>query len=130
MTRQPTRSYQHDVESKVEPGEVGTSAKKGLGGTRDTAALARGERCSRNGEVAARLDLDDCEHPATPGDYIYLACRAAPATHDYPPTAQPQMPQAEPLRQPSSALGAPPSREVALSRAPHRFSSRNASARR
>ncbi len=130
MARQAPWSDQHQVESEVEAGEVGPRAEKGFSGARDTAALARGECRRRYAEVGAGFDLDDCEHPAAAGDDVYFARWTAPALRDNSPAAQPQMPEAQPFRQPSPALGASPARDIALSHAPHCFWSRISSARR
>jgi hypothetical protein len=130
MTRQAARRHQHQVESEVEAGKVGTLQQKGFGGAGYPTPLARHERSGRRGELAARLDLDDREHLATSRHNIDLAGRAAPAAGQDMPTAQPQKPEAKPFRRPPPALRA----LAAKSRVPpglsHSLPLRMASARR
>jgi hypothetical protein len=130
MTRQAARRHQHQVESKIEAGKVGTLQQKGFGGAGYPTPLARQKRNGRRGELAARLNLDDREHLAAPCHNIDLAGRAAPAASQDMPSAQPQKPEAKPFRRPPPALRA----SAAKSRVPpglsHSLSSRMASARR
>jgi len=87
MTRQAPRSHQHQVESKVEMGEVGALQQKGFGGAGDPPALARGECGCRRGELAPRFDLDDREHPAAACQNVDLAGRAPPIARQDMPAA-------------------------------------------
>ena len=64
MTGQAQRRHQHQVESEVETGEVGSLEQKGFGGAGDPPSLARRERRRRGGELSPRLNLDDREHLA------------------------------------------------------------------
>jgi len=130
MTRQAQWRHQHQVESEVETGEVGSLEQKGFGGASDPPSLARRQRRRGDCELSPRLDLDDREHLAAARQNVDLAGRAAPAARQDMPATQPKVPEAEPLRRPPAALrtlaaegGIPPD-------LPHPSSLRMARARR
>jgi hypothetical protein len=130
MTRQAQRRHQHQVESEVETGEVGSLEQKGFGCANDPPSLARRQRRRRGGELSPRLDLDDREHLAAARQNVDLAGRTAPAARQDMPTAQPQMPKAEPLRHPPAALRASAAKCDIPPDLPHPCSLRMARARR
>ena len=57
MTRQAQWRHQHQVESEVETGEVGSLEQKGFGGAGDPPSLARRQRRRGDCELSPRLDL-------------------------------------------------------------------------
>src|SRR5271163_1794223 len=130
MTRQAQRRHEHQVESEVETGEVGSLEQKGFGGAGNPPSLARRQRRRRGGELSSRLDLDDREHLAAARQNVDLAGRTAPAARQDMPATQPQMPEAEPLRHPPAALRASASQRTLPPDLPHPFSLRMARARR
>ncbi len=72
-------------------------ANEQLGGAADTPALARGDRFEGKCPVDARLDLDEGDQTAAPGDDVDLADRRAVTPRQDAPTAYPQMPRAKRL---------------------------------
>jgi hypothetical protein len=130
MTRQAARCHQHQVESEVKTGKIGSLEQKGLGGAGDPPTLARRERRRRGGELTPRLNLDDREHLAATRHNVDLARRAAPATRQDVPTPQSQVPKTEPFRHPAAALRALAAKNSVPPDLPHSFSPRMARARR
>jgi hypothetical protein len=53
MTRQAQRRHQHQVESEVETGEIGSLEQKGFGGASDPPSLARRERRRSSRELSS-----------------------------------------------------------------------------
>src|SRR5579885_1028198 len=97
VARPAARQDQHHVEPRIEPGKVGARAEELLERAGDAAALARGERLARGGEIGPRLHLDRRQHPAAPRDQVDLARRHAIAPRQDAPAAAPERPEAEPL---------------------------------
>ena len=54
MTRQAQRRHQHQVDSQVETGEVGSLEQKGFGGAVDPPPLAWRQGRRRRGEFSSR----------------------------------------------------------------------------
>lgn len=115
-----------DVEPRVQPGEPRVSLEEGLGGADDAAALAGGRR-GEFAEVGPRLDLDEGQDAAPPGNEVDLADRRAVAAGDDPIAVQPQPPGAGRLRGEAVAKRPEPIRGGA--HAPPFRSRRKASAR-
>src|SRR5260370_38822223 len=107
MARRTRRRHQHDVESEGQRGEIGARQQKGGSGAGNAAALARQDGRGGARKIAARLDFDDRQHPAAPGENVDFARRAAPMARDDTPAAQPQMPAAQQLGKAAAALGPP-----------------------
>ncbi len=61
---------QNDVESQVKIAQTRVSLQEGLGGAADPLPLVAADRLAGLGQSGARLDFDQCEHPAAPGDQI------------------------------------------------------------
>ena len=99
------RRDQHDVESQRQLGQVGPHQQKGRRGPSDAAALARQHGSGGAVEIAAGFDLDDRKYAAAARENVDLARWAAPVEGDDPPTAQPQMPAAQPFGQHAAAPG-------------------------
>ena len=129
MPGHPERRYQHQVESQVEPGEIGARQQEGLRGAGDPPPLPRRQRRCRRVEFVSRLDLDDREHAAATRQDVDLARGATPAAGEDAPAPQPQMPQAQPFGETPAALRPlPPLR--GRSAVPVSFLRRRASPRR
>ena len=95
MARQAQRCHQHQVESEVETGEVGSLEQKGFGGTADPPPLAWCQGRRRCGDLTPRLDFDDREHLTAARQNVDLARRAAPVASQDMPATQPKVPKAE-----------------------------------
>ena len=130
MTRRAPWRHEHQVESEVEAGKIGSLEQKGFCGAFDPPPLAwcQGRRC--RGELSSGLDLDDREHLAAARQNVDLAGRAAPVASQDMPATQPKVPKAEPLRHPAAALRALTAKRNFLAGLSHSFLSRMASARR
>ena len=85
MTRQAPRGHQHQVESEIKAGEIGSLEQKGFDGAGDPSPLARLERGRCGSELISRLNLDDRQHLAATRHNVDLASRTAPpARQDVP----------------------------------------------
>jgi hypothetical protein len=130
MTRQAARCHQHQVESQVKAGEIGSLEQKGFDGAGDPSPLARLERGRRGSELTPRLNLDDREHLTATRHDVDLARRAPPPARKDVPAPQSQMPETEPFRHPAAALRALAAKNSIPPDLPHSFSPRMARARR
>ena len=81
------------------------SAAQRLGRGGDAAQPVIVERQGGAVLAGARLDLDEGEDAAAPGDQVDLADRRAGAHGEDPPALQPQPPGGEPLGPAAAALG-------------------------
>ena len=69
------RPHQHDVEAHFEAGEPRAGQQKGVRGAPDARPLAPVQGLGRRPQVGARLDLDNGEDGAAPGNDVDLAAR-------------------------------------------------------
>src|SRR5690606_2918715 len=97
VARQAPGAHRDQVETQGEAGEVGTAQQEQLGGAHGALALALAERGERLLEIGARLDLDEGEQTAAPGDQVDLAERSAKAPGEDAVAAQAQAPGGEAL---------------------------------
>jgi len=130
MPRQPERRHQHQIESKVEVGEVGARSEEGFSGTRASSPLPRRESCGCDVYFAPRLHLDHRKHTTAPRQDVDLARRASPTMREDAPATQPQVPQAKPFGKSPAALRLPPASRGSVRCSPHSVSPRIARARR
>ena len=88
MLGHPQRRHQHQVESRLEAGEIGARQQEGFRGAGDPPPLPRGQRRCRCVEFVSRLDLDNREHAAAPRQDIDLPRGATPTAREDAPRAQ------------------------------------------
>jgi hypothetical protein len=130
MAWRAKRGHQHQIESQVEPSEIGAREQESLGGARDAPPLPRGERHGGGGDLAARLHLDHRQHLAASRHNIVLAGRAAPIPCDDAPAMQSQMPVAEAFRKTPATSRTLAAQRGGMLHLSHALLSRIASARR
>ncbi len=70
-------------------------ADEQLGRSADAPTLALGDRFECACAIAPRLDLDENDQTAAPGDDVDLTDRRAVASRQNAPTANPQVPRAK-----------------------------------
>jgi hypothetical protein len=90
MARQAPGPHRDEVEAQRVPGEVGAAQQEQLGRARGALPLLQAQRDQSLLEVATRLDLDEGDQTAAPGDQIDLAERRAKAPGDDAIAAQAQ----------------------------------------
>jgi hypothetical protein len=84
MARQPSGRNEDGIDAQLQLRVAGVTVKKELGGAGDTVPLPRRYGLACLGEASARLDLDQGEPAAAPGDDVDLAERRPEAPGDDP----------------------------------------------
>jgi hypothetical protein len=89
VTWQPGPGNQHQIESQVEPREIGAGQQECLGSSGNSALLAGPQRLGGRPGITSQLDLDHREHAAAPREYVDLAGRTSPIASEDAPATQP-----------------------------------------
>lgn len=105
MNRPAPGRDQHGVEADVASGQLRMAGEKQASGLGDAAALARPDGFAGRAEIAARLDLDEEDQLAAPGDDVDLADWGAPIARQNAPAGEPQAPNGEAFAAPAGFYG-------------------------
>lgn len=81
------------------------AGEKQAGSLGNAAALVRPDGLAGGAKIAARLDLDEEDQLAAPGDDVNLADRGAPIARQNAPAGEPQAPNGEVFAAPARFYG-------------------------
>ena len=104
MHGKPPRNHEHDVEARIQLGQLGPGGEKDLGRCGNPTPLPRPKGFERIGQGAPQFDLDEYDDASPARDDVDLAGRASESSgkNDVPP--EPQMQCAERLGETAGSL--------------------------
>ena len=112
VARQMAGRNQNHIESKVKPAQTRMPLQESLGSAADPLPLMTADRFARLGQTAARLDLDQGEHPAAPGDQVDLSDADAESTGKDTIALEAQPAGRQPFGPAAAVPGAAPARQA------------------